>query len=133
MGSLTRTMGLCTFSLALIAAGGCSTVSNQGNGMKLAAADPPKKSDPPPDVQHCALVTISSPVLYACNGKVYSEHQLARLREEARRQKAREDASKKPAAKTGAAPNTQSNSGSDTNARVIAYSLSGTAQFGTGH
>jgi hypothetical protein len=108
-------MGLCTFSLALIAASGCSTTSNQGNAMKLAAADPPEKSVVAPDVSHCALVTISSPVLYACNGKVYSEHKLARLREEARRQKAREDASKKPATNSGGAANGQGNSSANAN------------------
>ena len=33
-----------------------------------------------PHVQDCAIVAISSPTKYACNGKVYTSFQLAKLR-----------------------------------------------------
>ncbi|GEM_PF-1804346 len=71
-------VGTSLFLLATLA--GCATTKAQ-----IASSDPPKSAriadnDPPPDVRHCALVTISSPVLYACNGKVYTEHQLSQRR-----------------------------------------------------
>ncbi len=58
-----------------------------------APADPPLKTaagvsaaravrnDPPPKVENCAIVTISSPAKYACNGKVYTTYELQHLRE----------------------------------------------------
>lgn len=146
MRNLTRTAGFCAVALGLVVASGCSTTANQASQanqtgkMTLAAVDPPKNDPSAPDVAHCALVTISSPVLYACNGKTYSEHQLARLRQQqaaqqrAAQQKATEAATKKPAPDAAApAPNTQSNSGSNVNSSAVAYSLTGTAQLGTGH
>jgi len=33
-----------------------------------------------PRVEDCAIVAISSPSRYACNGKVYTSYQLAKLR-----------------------------------------------------
>jgi hypothetical protein len=33
-----------------------------------------------PRVEDCAIVAISSPTRYACNGKVYTSFQLAKLR-----------------------------------------------------
>ena len=33
-----------------------------------------------PRVEDCAIVAISSPTKYACNGKVYTSFQLAKLR-----------------------------------------------------
>jgi hypothetical protein len=33
-----------------------------------------------PRVEDCAIVSISSPTRYACNGKVYTSFQLAKLR-----------------------------------------------------
>lgn len=75
---------------AVLMVAGCAS---QASDPPLAAADPPAKSqpqastaeaahnDPPPKVQNCAIVTISTPVKYACKGKVYTEFELQRLRE----------------------------------------------------
>ena len=74
---------------AVLMVAGCAS---QASDPPLAAADPPAKSqpqvstaaahnDPPPKVQDCAIVTISTPVKYACKGKVYTEFELQRLRE----------------------------------------------------
>lgn len=46
------------------------------------------KSDPPPRVQDCGIVTISTPNKYICNGKVYTSYQLQQLREKAAAQAA---------------------------------------------
>jgi hypothetical protein len=35
----------------------------------------------PPIVQNCGIVAIGSPTKYACDGKVYTSFELARLRE----------------------------------------------------
>jgi hypothetical protein len=96
MRDFRSALELCAICAAVIVVNGCAPTSNQANQMTFAAVDPPKKSDPPPDVSHCALVTISSPVLYACNGKIYSEHQLARIREQVRQQQASEAANQRP-------------------------------------
>ncbi len=50
------------------------------------------KDDPPPRVQDCAIVTLSTPVLYACRGKTYTEYELSYLRQqyEQRHQSARQ-------------------------------------------
>jgi hypothetical protein len=42
----------------------------------------PLSKGAPPLVQNCAIVSISSPTRYACNGKVYTSFELAKLREE---------------------------------------------------
>jgi len=39
-----------------------------------------------PRVEDCAIVAISSPTRYACNGKVYTSFQLAKLRMQAEQQ-----------------------------------------------
>jgi hypothetical protein len=128
MKGMRRGIGSYAFSLALIAASGCAATSNQTSKMTLAAADPPGKSSTIPDVFHCALVTISSPVLYACNGKVYSEHQLARLRAQAQQQHANQlinakaaTASKTPAqapSESSASPNTNSTANSSGSSKM---------------
>ncbi len=37
-------------------------------------------TQPAPRVENCAIVSISSPTRYACNGKVYTSFQLAKWR-----------------------------------------------------
>ncbi len=59
---------MLTLSLALGAAG----CASQGGAA----------STPAPQVQECAVVAISSPPKYACNGKVYTAFELTRLRAE---------------------------------------------------
>ncbi len=44
------------------------------------SAEPVKMTTPPPLVQGCTVVAISSPARYACNGKVYSSWQLLKIR-----------------------------------------------------
>lgn len=66
---------------AFLALAGCAAAAP--------AADPSAKAaqqgaaaGPPPLVQNCAIVAISSPTKYACNGKVYTSFQLAKLRQD---------------------------------------------------
>jgi hypothetical protein len=80
-----KKLALLTLCAALV--GGCAATSDPAGN---AAADPPANSgtkiarkDPPPDVNRCAIVTISTPVLFECNGKVYTDYQLQHLREQA--------------------------------------------------
>jgi hypothetical protein len=44
---------------------------------------PRKTKEEPPKVENCAIVTVGTPVLYACKGKVYTGYKLQHLREEA--------------------------------------------------
>ncbi len=70
---------------------GCSTTT-------ATPSDPPPAASaqaasiqqvaPAPDVAHCAIVTLSTPTLYACGGKVYTVYQLQQLREQAAAAKA---------------------------------------------
>ena len=55
---------------------GCSAMPSFGNG----AASTQRASVSPPRVQDCGIVTIGSPTKYACNGKVYTSFELAKLR-----------------------------------------------------
>ncbi len=45
-----------------------------------AAKEKPKLTTPPPRVQDCGLVAISTPARFACNGKTYTSFQLAKIR-----------------------------------------------------
>jgi hypothetical protein len=45
-----------------------------------AATEKPKLTTPPPLVQNCGLVAISTPARYACNGKTYTTFQLTKIR-----------------------------------------------------
>ncbi len=85
-----------TAAAALLIAGCAATTLAQSTpkpAIASAPADPPLKTAegdpaaraarnvPPPKVQNCAVVTISTPVKYACNGKVYTNYELQHLRE----------------------------------------------------
>jgi aspartate aminotransferase-like enzyme len=58
--------------LAMLGVAGCALLPQKGWGSPPAGA--------PPLVQDCAIVTISSPTRYACNGKVYTSFDLERQR-----------------------------------------------------
>ena len=77
---MTITKQLCSWRLILLSAvmiasaNGCSTSARtptQTAGTARAAL-----------VEDCAIVAISSPARFACNGKVYTSFQLAKLRME---------------------------------------------------
>jgi hypothetical protein len=71
----------CAFAGFAIALGGCSTMGRSSNGtVSLKNAD--AGSGPPPVVQNCAIVGISSPSKFACDGKVYTSFQLMKLRQD---------------------------------------------------
>ncbi len=67
-----RTRVILTFTLVLAVAG----CSSQGGAAKPAET----ARLAVPAVQDCAVVAISSPPKYACNGKVYTAFDLQRLR-----------------------------------------------------
>ena len=85
-----RRLGLAAAVLALT---GCSTMapSTAPATMRSAGGVPPwarvtkitpsNMTGPPPRIQDCAIVAISSPSRYACNGVVYSSFELLKLRE----------------------------------------------------
>ncbi len=50
------------------------------------------QADPPPRVQGCANVAVTSPPQFACGGKVYTAFQLTRLREAAEKEAEAESA-----------------------------------------
>jgi hypothetical protein len=75
---------LAALAAALLLAGsvcaqaGASTNSGPARSKNSTAGT---TSDPPPNVQDCTNITVSTPTLYACNGKVYSAYKLTQLRE----------------------------------------------------
>ncbi len=85
-----RFAGLTAGAAALLLASGPVTSYAQTAGnptvMASAPADPPMKVSarndaPPPKAEDCAIVTVSTPMKYACNGKVYTSYELQHLRE----------------------------------------------------
>jgi hypothetical protein len=71
-------MGLLIASAAMAAMAGCATVQST-----VSPAWTPSQTagtTAAPRVEDCAIVGISSPTKYACNGKVYTSFQLAKLR-----------------------------------------------------
>ena len=74
-----------------LAAAGCSTTAASPSDPPTVAAAQSASAKPattPPDVTDCAIVTLSTPTLYACGGKVYNVYQLQHLREQALAEKA---------------------------------------------
>jgi len=79
------------FGAAMLAVTGCSTMAPSTTSSNLAfgttrgpqpnPATMATPAGPPPLVQNCAIVAISSPSRYACNGKVYTTFELLKLRE----------------------------------------------------
>ena len=61
-------MGLC----------GCSAMAPFGSAPQQQTS----AKVPPPYVQNCGIVSIGSPSNYACDGKVYTSFELAKLRQE---------------------------------------------------
>jgi hypothetical protein len=65
-------------TILAISACGCSAMAPfGGTSNKQASAQ-----TPPPLVQNCGIVSIGSPSNYACDGKVYTAFQLAKLRQD---------------------------------------------------
>jgi hypothetical protein len=71
----------CRFSIAagILTLAGCSAMppflGGQAAHQAFAGA-----GNPSPFVQDCGIVSIGSPTKYACNGKVYTSFDLAKLR-----------------------------------------------------
>jgi len=63
-------------AVVTLAAAGCATVTPAWTPSQTAG------TAQVPRVQDCAIVSISSPTRYACNGKVYTSFQLAKMRME---------------------------------------------------
>jgi len=78
-----------------LATAGCATMATTADPPSAPAAAVSQTASvkpvtPPPDVTDCAIVTLSTPTLYACGGKVYTVFQLQHLREQASAAKAGE-------------------------------------------
>ncbi|MHB8381580.1 MAG: hypothetical protein ACYDC3_04470 [Candidatus Binataceae bacterium] len=80
--TLSRTLTLGAFAAAIMfAAAGCSTTATPVDPPPPAAQGASAAQlKPPPDIHNCAIVTISSPTKYACNGEVYTSRQLTQMR-----------------------------------------------------
>ena len=81
---MRRTKRVCSWRLMLVSAvmiastAGCATIQST-----VTPAWTPSQTagtTKVPRVEDCAIVAISSPTKYACNGKVYTSFQLAKLR-----------------------------------------------------
>lgn len=80
---LTRTRQWSTklaLASAMLAIGacGCSALPP----FSRASTQQASAKAPPPSVQECGIVGIGSPSKYACNGKVYTSFELAKLRQD---------------------------------------------------
>ena len=60
---------------------GCASMSSPSPAQSGAGAH--AASTPTPRVENCAVVNIGSPSKFACNDKVYTTFELAKLREQA--------------------------------------------------
>ncbi len=78
-----KKLALLTLCAALI--GGCAARAADPKGGSAGVVKVARQDPKPPKVQNCAIVTLSTPVLYACDGKVYTEYQLQHLREKSER------------------------------------------------
>ncbi len=68
---------------ALATVVGCAATPQMRQGAAAVPADANiAAKSPAPKVQDCGIVTLSTPVLYACNGKVYTEYALQHIREQ---------------------------------------------------
>jgi hypothetical protein len=56
------------------------TYRGAAGGAAPGEKEKPKLTSPPPLVQNCAVVSISTPSRYACNGKTYTTFQLTKIR-----------------------------------------------------
>ncbi len=70
---LARTMAVLLTALA-----GCALTNSTPGGSTARPG-----ATPIPMVQNCAVVNIGSPSKFACNGKVYTTFELAKIREDA--------------------------------------------------
>lgn len=76
-------LGRLGLAAAAIALAGCSAVpSFLGTGGTPVQQASAAQAGPPPRVQDCGIVTISSPTKYVCNDKVYTSFDLAKLRQD---------------------------------------------------
>jgi len=71
-------MGLLIASTAIMASVGCATITSTVT--PAWSPNQTARTMAAPRVEDCAIVGISSPTKYACNGKVYTSFQLAKLR-----------------------------------------------------
>ena len=77
-GNYVSKMGVLIVAAAMAAMAGCATAKST-----VTPAWTPTQTagtTAAPRVEDCAIVAISSPSKYACNGKVYTSFQLAKLR-----------------------------------------------------
>ncbi len=80
-----RLARLTTIMLAALACG-CAAMSPAPPAQSGANAQAAAK--PIPRVEDCAVLNTGTPSRFACNGKVYTSYQLAKLREDAAKKKA---------------------------------------------
>lgn len=70
---------MCALAGLALVMGGCAAMSPSSHAVAGAGN---AGATPPPLVQNCAIVGISSPSKYACDGKVYTSFQLLKLRQD---------------------------------------------------
>lgn len=69
-----------SLAAAMFALAGCTGLQPLVGGGAPARQVSAASANPPPRVQDCGIVGIGSPTKYACNGKVYTSFELAKLR-----------------------------------------------------
>ncbi len=78
MKHLTRAQLARSMAVVLTALAGCALTGLTPGGSPAKGV-----ATPIPMVQNCAVVNIGSPSKFACNGKVYTTFELAKIREDA--------------------------------------------------
>ena len=72
-------------AVMIVSVAGCAT--GQNTGTPAGTASQTAAAKPIPRIEDCAIVGISSPSKFVCNGKVYTSFQLAKLRMDAEKKK----------------------------------------------
>jgi hypothetical protein len=68
--------------ISLLLAFTLAACATQTNPITPSSATPEAAATPIPYVENCAVVSIGSPSKFACNGKVYTAFELAKIREQ---------------------------------------------------
>ena len=82
---MSRTKPVCSWRLMLVSVAMIASTAGCASMQSMMPSSTPAQTAstmPPPRVEDCAIVSISSPSRFACNGKVYTTFQLAKMRME---------------------------------------------------
>jgi hypothetical protein len=82
MERIMQRVASTVIGVALVTLAGCASITSLSSGTWGAGGSTSQASARPiPRVQDCAVLNTGTPSRFACNGKVYTSFELAKLRE----------------------------------------------------